>query len=213
MFECAILVCGAPDYHRCVGKFNSVASTFGKYTCVDLPRLCTGITECLDGSDETSAICTCTGTVCQLTDKCIVEYSGLLCNGVNDCGDPRDWTDECECNYDGYEARYCFNSGRCLVPWQICDGIDDCGDGSDEAGCTVDFSFCNKYNPSGEFSCATYTTNDRCVPLSRVCDGFADCSDGSDESFCQTQCPAGELRYLIAIIKALWWSYEWNYEC
>ena len=129
--------------------------------------------------------------------------SSNICNGENDCGDPRDWTDECECSYGDYAVRYCTNTGRCLAPWQLCDGIDDCGDGSDEVDC-ADVVYSCQYSPFGDFPCQVVTAGEnKCISIADVCNGLADCSDGSDESFCHTPCAnAHETRYVSSLFSS-----------
>ncbi|XP_067933056.1 sortilin-related receptor-like [Watersipora subatra] len=158
-------------------------------------KLCDGIVDCLNGSDETVTRCNCSGGIeCSLTDRCLP--SAAECDGDNQCGDSRDWTDECFCDYGDYQVQYCNNTGRCLAPWQICDGVDDCGDMSDETSCPSVVMNC-EYFSGFKYACDTFSDkNDRCIDLSLVCDleGDDDCIDGSDETICNNNCSAGEIR-------------------
>ncbi|XP_067933063.1 LDL receptor repeat-containing protein egg-2-like [Watersipora subatra] len=187
------------DEKNCTGCIETCLSM--GYVLLDFPLIstcmdgkeCNEIIDCLDGRDESAAFCDCSyGITCSVTNRC-VSFSAV-CDGVNNCENTQDWTDECFCDYGEYQVQYCNNTGRCLAPWQICDGVNDCGDMSDETSCPSVVMNC-EYFSYPVFACKNFSgEGSRCQNLSAVCDGFKNCSDASDELFCNEPCPTGETR-------------------
>ncbi|EDW90568.2 modular serine protease [Drosophila yakuba] len=113
--------------HRCGGG-----------DCIQLDQLCDGTANCLDGSDETAAMCGkvwCPGYAFRCNyGACIA--STAVCDGVQDCVDGSDeqgWLCRAQmqqANCDNWEM-YC-SSGQCMPYSKLCDGIRDCRDGDDE---------------------------------------------------------------------------------
>lgn len=139
-------------------------------------------TDCYDGSDEATELCT--QTICPIEyAKC---YDGacilreLKCNGIRDCVDG---SDERNC---GHKWNSCapaeFHCGEsapdsrrfCIDRSRICDGRADCPNGSDENKTLCENPLC----PKGTFRCRY----GGCIFKEVLCDGFTDCFDGSDES-------------------------------
>lgn len=100
-----------------------------------------------------------------------------LCDGVNDCHDGSDETQEVCRNIPDRDKLckpsdfYCRN-GRCVDKSKFCDHVNDCGDKSDE--------------PS-ECTCFSYL---RATDPKKVCDGIRHCWDRTDEdpTYCGTNC-------------------------
>ncbi|XP_017003209.2 modular serine protease [Drosophila takahashii] len=113
--------------HRCGGG-----------DCIELDQLCDGVANCLDGSDETVAMCQnvwCPGYGFRCSyGACIA--STAVCDGVRDCVDGSDeegWLCRAQmqqANCDNWEM-YC-SSGQCMPYSKLCDGVRDCRDGDDE---------------------------------------------------------------------------------
>ncbi|KAK7494115.1 hypothetical protein BaRGS_00014588, partial [Batillaria attramentaria] len=134
--------------------------------CIPVARVCNGVAECVDGSDERDCACRQDEFTCRSTGQCI--RRDRVCDRRRDCDDGSDESD-CGCQADEFT---CVTDGRCIPSDRVCDRRRDCNDGSDESDCGCQ---------EGEFTCET---DGRCIPSTRVCDRRRDCSDGSDERNC-----------------------------
>ncbi|KAF7988304.1 hypothetical protein HCN44_011050 [Aphidius gifuensis] len=160
-------------YSNSIGQVREFLCIDG--TKIDLMRVCDGIVDCPDSSDETRKLCH--HVVCPLSSyRCdygaCIEKS-LRCNGFQDCIDESDEF-HCDikepCSNHGYR---CFHSLECISLSKTCDGYLDCADGSDEStGICASFPC-----PGSTFQC----NYGGCIHLETICDGTYDCIDASDE--------------------------------
>lgn len=151
--------------------------------CITVPKLCNGVADCADGSDET--VKECIATRCPDT-KFRCAYGGCVkkdaeCNGSKDCADNSDeLTAKCDANYEVRlrgscaQDEYQCKTGQCIAANSFCDGFAHCPDQSDE---TVESCATSCCTPAG-FRCGYGA----CVDDKVKCNGIADCIDGSDEN-------------------------------
>ncbi|CAH1271903.1 ST14 [Branchiostoma lanceolatum] len=135
----------------------------GARRCVPYERVCDGVADCVDRTDELNCTCEWNQFRCD-NGLCISDE--FTCDNIDHCGDR---SDERACACKRWE--YACANGRCIRRTQECDDTDDCGDASDELHCAC---------PSHKQKCATYG----CVTSDQVCDGLYQCEDKSDEEDC-----------------------------
>nr|XP_022904311.1 modular serine protease-like [Onthophagus taurus] len=142
-------------------------------------KLCDGLVDCIDGSDETAEKCSkiqCPYYSFQCTyGPCI--NRNKICDGVKDCADNSDENGEfCVATSSCGPMKFRCSSNECIDVFLICDGRKDCKDGSDEIEETCRTTYC----PSSFFKCKYGA----CVAKTADCNGVEECADGSDEIKC-----------------------------
>ncbi|PIC26141.1 hypothetical protein B9Z55_018807 [Caenorhabditis nigoni] len=142
--------------------------------CLTAERLCNGVQDCLDGSDEAMCKSTCSKDQfkCNGSNACLP--LSAKCDGVKDCSDG---SDENNCDKCQKGAHKCGK--QCIKASHVCDGVAQCADRSDEQQCD-----CKTCSGSDKALCDDGT----CIKRSQVCDGKKDCSDGMDEENCPGTC-------------------------
>lgn len=176
----------AKDGQRCIRDSINGSCKPQEYECksgecISYNLTCDTIEHCVDGSDESIALCR--YHVCPLdyftcdNKRCI--QKDLVCNNEQDCGDGSD-EKNCNCTGDQFKCK----SGECIKQSKRCDKENDCADASDEFGCKVNC-------PEGWLTCDNLTV---CYMPDWICDGHSDCNDKSDEIDCgsiKTNCSDG----------------------
>ncbi|ESO99179.1 hypothetical protein LOTGIDRAFT_142042, partial [Lottia gigantea] len=150
--------------------------------CVDKSLVCNGVSNCLNGRDESVEICGCLPNEYQCNDTHCIDLI-KRCDTFNDCEDGND-EESCEtfvCPDNFYKCDNHF----CIPRELECNFVDNCGDNSDEIRCA------RRQCLSTEFRC----DNKECIPMAYICDTMLDCIDGSDEhaQICDEhfRCPFG----------------------
>ncbi|CAG5095894.1 Similar to ndl: Serine protease nudel (Drosophila melanogaster) [Cotesia congregata] len=169
---------------------DGMKCTEGK--CIPFERICNGIQDCRDGSDENEDNCLRKKDYCNdlVEDEpnnplCDIRCStrqlrckngdciskDLFCDGYADCGDGSDEPLGCSCR----------DYLRLTSPHRLCNKVRDCFDKSDEAqeycGCSNDHYECSNSTRADE--------EKQCIPYDFVCDGHKDCLHGEDEFSCR----------------------------
>ncbi|XP_019614617.1 PREDICTED: low-density lipoprotein receptor-related protein 2-like [Branchiostoma belcheri] len=143
--------------------------------CVPLSRVCDGVNDCGDVSDESCGVqrvdegwlCVPGWFKCK-SSTCIPGEG--RCDGIRDCDDDSDESG-CECTSVEFK---CESDHKCVEPSQVCDSYNNCDDETDEL-------LCKTCSEKDLFECGI----GECIDKTSVCDGDKDCFSGIDEENCQ----------------------------
>ena len=133
-------------------------------TCISHDRVCDGVHDCQDGTDELESTCN------QITFKCkdgkgSIPYS-RFCDYVPDCDDGSDeFCQHPRC----FRMQFQCSNKQCIPLDKVCNFQQDCLDGSDEKDALCEWT--HRCEEHGGFLCYAGW----CLPSSRVNDLYPDC--------------------------------------
>ncbi|XP_025163883.1 basement membrane-specific heparan sulfate proteoglycan core protein [Harpegnathos saltator] len=204
--EDAVTSAGEADYE--VDNCDKNQHACDEYTCIDEDKLCNGIVDCINASDEVDCDYiyikrleqhlnghSTVGTFAPATSRntSMEDYDIFkllhfcndcirklnICDGESNCADGSYRKNSKECPDDKLPC----DNGVCINKSFFCDRNVDCLDASDERNCpeTDESTDTDKQCPHDSFAC----NDGSCIPQAAVCDGRADCPHDEDEINCR----------------------------
>ncbi|XP_075247907.1 degenerin mec-10-like isoform X2 [Convolutriloba macropyga] len=174
------------DYSGQISPLNEFQCDDGN--CVSQSWMCDGEDDCLDGSDESEALCgTCPANRFQCDDGFCIDPK-LRCNGVFDCPDGTD-EDASICDLSQNRDNFiCCSSNRKVPLDHLCDGFDDCPrDKSDQYLAACHEPLQNNVSETQWMSCPRSARNYAdgsytYIQADKLNDGISDCLFDLDET-------------------------------
>ncbi|XP_066283624.1 sortilin-related receptor-like isoform X2 [Branchiostoma lanceolatum] len=187
VFACLFVeICTAddcpPSHHFC-----------GPGSCIPETRLCDGVGDCYDESDEIGCVCTAVEFWCEPSGRC-VPPSGV-CDGAPVCEDASDEL-ICQCSDNNEFCEDWASSGECaanpdymLTQCRLsCNTCDGGTDGGNNGGCSDNNEFCEDWASSGECAANPGYMLLGCRLSCNACDGGTDGgNNGGNENTWMTQ--------------------------